>query len=168
MFFLLYALKKLLSAFQNVFPQLKQDSMWTNCSYHVCSFLDKPESQMERHTFVLDNTFNTYTCYCTITDRKWLSTAYLHLVVEAGTSSRSVILWSDWKLFHCTTNVHHHISIGGLRKTGSEAEPSYHPTIHNVMVWHFTWLKTFTAHKDVKPKSFLITTDLITSINKLS
>lgn len=89
---------------------------------------------MEEDTLVFNKTFNTYTCYCIIASRKCLSTLYLHLVVEAGTSSSSVILWSDWKLFHCTTNVHHHISIGGLRKTGYEAEPTYPPTTNNVMV----------------------------------
>jgi hypothetical protein len=87
---------------------------------------------MEEDIFVLNNTFHTYTCYCTIISRKLLSTLYLHLVVEAGTSTSSVILWSEWKLLECTT-VHHHISASGLRKTHSEAELSYPPTTHNVM-----------------------------------
>ena len=76
--------------------------------FQVCHFLGTKRSQMEHNIGTFNKTLlNSYTCYSLIPSRKWHISFYsnLHLAVEVGASSCSVVFFSVHKLFHCTVSV---------------------------------------------------------------
>jgi len=74
----------------------------------VCHFLGTTRSQMEHNTGTFNKTLlNSHTCYSLIPSRKWHASFYsnLHLAVEVGASSSSVMFLSVQKLYDCTVSV---------------------------------------------------------------
>lgn len=98
-----------LSIVNSHFPLVWSNIWWKYRVLQACHFLGEPESQMEQHTQVLNETFlNSHHATALSWVVNWLTRVLCqHVAVDINASSiSSVILWSIWKVFGCPVCVY--------------------------------------------------------------